>query len=170
MTLREKVRDDPRATLFDVMEDQRTGMLGIVGSEHALQPMVHFADRDKAEVWFISSAQTDLVRDIGQGTRAHHCVVTPNGEFYACLTGTLEQSDDRKKLDELWSAPTAAWFKGGRDDPDVSLLRLALQEAAVWTATQNTFIFGLEVARANIDAEHTPDVGEHLVLRFDATG
>lgn len=168
MTMIEKVRADARDALFDVLESNRVGMLGVVASDQHMQPMTHFSDREGAEIWFITSAQTDLVRAVGLGARAHYCVMVPAGDFYACLSGTLEQSGDRAKLDELWSTVTSAWFEKGREDPDVALLKFALHEAAIWTSTDSSVNFGLEIARATVDAGHKPDVGDHTVIRLEA--
>lgn len=161
-----KVEADAPGTLFDVLDDTRVGLLGVVGSDQHMQPMTHFADRNAGALWFITSSQSDLVRDIGLGTQAHYCVMAPDGTFYACLAGLLEQVEDDKKLDELWSTVTAAWFEQGRDDPKVALLRLTLRNAGVWTATDSSVMFGLEIARATMSKEHKPDVGDHMVIKF----
>lgn len=168
MNMTKKVKADGRAVLFDVLGDQRVGMLGVTGANQHMQPMTHFADANSAELWFITSKETDLVRAVGKGARGEYCLVTSDNDFFASLTGTIEPSDDRNKLRELWSVVASAWFEDGRDDPDVALLRMTLQEAAVWTSTDSGMVFGLEIARAALSSDHQPDVGEHLVLRFDA--
>lgn len=167
MNMSSKVEADPRGTLFDVLDDSRVGMLGVVGSGQHMQPMTHFADREAGAVWFVTSKDTDLVRAIGIGGQARYCIMKDDGTFYACLAGVLEQSEDRQKLDELWSSVTAAWFDEGREDPDVALLKLSLRDAGVWTATDSSVVFGMEIARANLSSEHKPEIGEHFVVRFD---
>ncbi len=166
MNMTRKIHDDARGTLFDVLDDQRVGMLGVIGSDRHMQPMTHFADRNAGALWFVTSKETDLVREIGSGIQAHHCVMTPEGNFHACLDGKLEQSDDSAKLDELWSSVTAAWFEEGRRDPEVTLLKFTLHNAGVWTSTDSSMVFGLEIVRANMSTEHKPEVGDHMVIQF----
>ncbi len=166
MNKRSELNADPRKTLFDFMDNLRTGMLGVVNSDQHMQPMTHFLDRENAEVWFITSKNTDLVRAVGLGARADYCLSSPEADFYACLSGTLEQSANREKLDEIWSAVTSAWFDEGREDPDVCLLKFTLLDAGVWATTDSSVVFGLEIARANIQSSHQPDLGEHTVVRF----
>ncbi|WP_323766143.1 pyridoxamine 5'-phosphate oxidase family protein [Marinovum sp.] len=163
----DKVRADARTALFEVLDETRAGMLGVTNSDQHMQPMTHHADRDTAELWFITSAVTDLVKAVGQGASAHYCLTKGDGTFYACLSGRLETSDDRDKLDEVWSVVAAAWFDQGKADADVTLLRLALSDAAIWTATDSAMTFGLEIARANFNTEKKPDLGDHRVIRFD---
>ncbi|WP_347311428.1 pyridoxamine 5'-phosphate oxidase family protein [Defluviimonas sp. SAOS-178_SWC] len=160
--------EDPKAALFAAMDEVRVGMLGTLASGRHMQPMTHFPDPETDAVWFITSTETDLVRSVGLGARAQYCVTGLHHDFHACLAGTIEQSGDRAKLEELWSPVVGAWFDGGIDDPTVSLLRLMPQEAALWTSTDSGVRFGLEVLRANLSADHKPDLGDHVVIRFDA--
>lgn len=166
MSKRDELQNAPRKAVFDVMDDTRVGMLGVEGSGQHMQPMTHFPDRDTGEIWFITSIETDLVRAVGQGARAHYCVVSKDQDFYACLAGTLEQAHNSAKLDDLWSPMVAAWFEGGREDPKVSLLRLVLSDGALWATTESTVKLGIEIARANLSSGHKPDIGDHMEIRF----
>ncbi len=168
MNTRISIDDDPKAALFAAMDEVRVGMLGVLASGRHMQPMTHFPEPRTGTVWFITSTETDLVRSVGVGARAHYCVTGRDHNFHACLAGTIEQSNDRAKLEELWSPVVGAWFEGGIEDPSVCLLRLMLQEAALWSSTDSALRFGLEVVRANLSPEHKPDLGEHAVIRFDA--
>jgi len=51
------------------------------------------------------------------------------------------------------------WFDGGKDDPDVVLLRMPLHEAAVWLNEAGTLRFGIEMVRGAM-SDHDPEVGE----------
>ena len=166
MSIRDKVRDDPRGALFEVMGDVTAGMLGVEGSGSHMQPMTHFPDADSGEIWFITSSDTDLVRSVGQGARAHYCVISKDHDLHACLSGTLTQSIDQAKLDELWSPVAGAWFHGGKDDPKVTLLRLSLLDGELWASTSSAMKFGFEIARANVVEDAEPDIGTHRVIRF----
>jgi len=156
-----------RETLFDLLDELRAGMLGIAGSSQHMQPMTHHIDRNTAELWFITSKQTDLVRSVGVGNTAHFTVTGPDHRTWASLSGPITQSNDTAKLDEMWSTVAAAWFDEGRNDPDICLLHMPLHEAALWTSTGNPLVFGLEIARANLSQDHKPDVGEHVIIAFD---
>lgn len=168
MSLRTELRKEPRQTLFDVLDEVRAGMLGVVGTDQHMQPMTHFPDADGAELWFVTSVNTDLVRAIGQGARAHYCVIGKDQDFHACLSGTIVQSQDRAKLESLWSPAVGAWFQGGIDDPAVCLLRMTLQDAALWASSDSIVAYGVEMLRANLSADHAPDLGDHVVVTFGA--
>jgi len=71
---------------------------------------------------------------------------------------------DPAKLDELWNAFAAAWFKDGRKDDDVQLVRMDLKQAEVWL-TGGSLSFLYEIAKANV-TKQVPDAGEHGTIRF----
>jgi general stress protein 26 len=157
--------DEAREELFDKLDDLRAGMLGVGGSHQHMRPMTHYVDEEHAAIHFLTSRQTELAREVGSGAMAHYCVVDDDDGFYACISGTLAPGRNEAIIDEIWNPVAAAWFTG-REDPDLLLLSMPMQEAEVWTSTDSTLHFGIEIARANIDRDHVPDVGSHEVIRF----
>ncbi len=164
----QRTLDDATGQLFEHMDDVKAGMLGVDGSGQHMQPMAHYIDRDTRSLWFITASDTDLVRAVGPGADAHHCVIGKNHDFYACLKGRLTVSADTEKLDEIWNAVAAAWFEDGRDDAKVTLLKMDLMEASVWSNTSSSMLFAFEIARANLSATHKPEIGEHKIIDLAA--
>lgn len=155
-----------RDALYDALEDERVGMLGVSGTPDHMQPMTHFFDRETGCLWFISSKKTDLVRHLETGPREAHFTVTSNkGQLYASMSGPLAVANDPEKLDELWSPMASMWFDGGKDDPEVALLRMPLHEAAIWLNEAGALRFGIEMVRG-ATSDHDPQVGEHGVVNL----
>ncbi len=154
-------------TLFYQAEQLRFGMLGIEGVGQHMQPMSHHMDRADQAIWFISSADTDLVQAILPSRMTQFCLVSPDGAFQACISGRLSVSDDEAKLDELWSFASAAWFEGGRRDAKVRLLRLAMEQASVWVSTSSSLTFGIEMLKSAILKDRQPELGDHFFIAFD---
>jgi general stress protein 26 len=168
MADRDRPHTEPRDQLFDRLGDVRAGMLGVEGSGSLMQPMTAFPDRAARELWFVTSRQTELVADIGEGATAQFTFETPDQDYFATLRGTILPVSDADKLDEIWSPGVEAWFREGRRDPDVTLLRMTLRDAEIWAVTGNRLFYGLEIARATLDGDHTPDVGEKVKVDFRA--
>ena len=154
-------------TLFYQAEQLRFGMLGVKSSHLPMQPMSHHVDRENKAMWFISSADTDLVQEISPDRNAEFCLISPDGAFQACISGKLSISNDEDKLNELWSFASAAWFEGGRRDPKVRLLQLAMDQASVWISTSASLTFGIEMLKALVLKDRQPELGEHFVVTFD---
>lgn len=161
-----ELQNDPRKALFAMLADVRTGMLGLTASGTGLQPMTHFPDADAGVIWFISSTQSELVQALGLGEDADYVVIAKDHDMHASLRGKLYHLHDDAQLDALWNPVIGAWFEGGRDDPQVALLRFEPAVAEVWGSTTSTLRFGFEILRANLDADHAPDLGTKAVVKF----
>jgi general stress protein 26 len=152
--------------LWKEIGDAKFGMLGLVGGEpHHMQPMTAFADAEAHAIWFYTSKGTDLFKDTGAGHDAMLCIMAKDDEFQACLHGELMPSHDQAKIDEYWSPFVSAWFPEGKSDPNLTMMKLELKDARVWTAKRGPFRYPIEIAKAN--ATHTlPDVGGKADLRL----
>lgn len=164
------VKSDPSSALFDALDEVRSGMLGINGSEQHMQPMTHFADQTSGKIRFITSRDTDLAEALACAHGADYTIVSKSQDFHASVKGNLAKSDNRKLLEELWSPVVGAWFDGGPEDPDAVLLELTIFEAEIWASTGSFLRFGYEIAKANMDEDAKPDVGVHVLLPFPAAG
>lgn len=160
----DRARTEAEAQLWDVLDQTRAGMLGVEGSGQHMQPMTPLLDREGEAIWFLTHRNTDLVRAVGQGGRAHFCVIGEDHDYHACLSGALTQVMDRDRLEEFWSPGIAAWFSG-KDDPELSMLRMQLSDASIWASTSGALTVGWEYAKANVVGGE-PDVSVRTSIRF----
>jgi general stress protein 26 len=165
----QRLHDDATGQLFAQLDDVRAGMLGVMESAQHMQPMTHFADVETHTLWFITGRSSDLVAAIGEGRTAHFTITATDQDYHACMSGPIRQSKNRAKLDDLWSPLAGAWFDGGPDDPEVVLLEMPLQQAAIWASRGNALRVGFELAKAAISSQDRPDIGDHVVVDFTAT-
>lgn len=154
--------NDIKEEFWDRLEDTRAGMLSADGAPAV--PMSHYADDDGGPIWFITAKGTDVAQSAEQPVAAQYLVSSANEGLYARIDGTLTCVTDPAKLDTLWNAIAAAWFEGGKQDPDVQLMRFDPKEAEVWT-TGGTMQFLYEVTKAHVTDEK-PDMGKHGTITF----
>ncbi|MBF9044022.1 pyridoxamine 5'-phosphate oxidase family protein [Rhodobacterales bacterium HKCCE4037] len=159
--------DALKTTLFDGLEKERVGMLGLAGMPSHMQPMTHFLDQDGHNLHFITANDTDLSKEIGTGREAHFCLVGSSGDLYACIRGQIRPNPDRDKLEELWSPAAGMWFDDGIDDPKVQLLTLSMVDAQVWTVQAGALQFGLEMLRGTL-GDKDPDLGDSGFVKLAA--
>lgn len=153
-----------RDTFWKRLDGINAGMLGCA-PDWRLVPMSHYADRDQSVLWFITADGTDLVKAVEGGPQQAVHVVSEGGDkLYARMEGTLELSNDRAKLDEIWNAVASSWFEDGKQDEDVRLLKLKLSTAEVW-ATTGGLGFLYEVARSKVTGAK-PDMGDQYEIAF----
>lgn len=153
-----------RDTFWKRLDGINAGMLGCA-PDWRLVPMSHYADRDQSALWFITADGTDLVKAVEGGPQQAVHVVSEGGDkLYARMEGTLELSNDKAKLDEIWNAVASSWFEDGKQDEDVRLLKLKLSTAEVW-ATTGGLGFLYEVAKSKVTGAK-PDMGEQYEIAF----
>lgn len=155
-----KAKNDPLQQLWDVMEDVHAGMLGVEESGQHMQPMAPFIEKETNTVWFYTRDDSQLVQAARTGERAHFCIIGNDHDYHACLAGTIDEVDSPEHVDKYWSPMVAAWFEGGKDDPHLTMLRLQLDDVAIWASSNSTLRFGWEMAKANLTGKE-PDLGYH---------
>jgi general stress protein 26 len=161
---------DVENRLWKEIERGRYGMLGLVGVEHPqhFQPMTAFPESENGQIWFFTRDDTDLAKAV-TAAEAPHAMLTISSkdqEVQACLGGTLALSQDRERIEKFWSPVVAAWYPDGKDDPHLTLLRMDLEDAAVWLSEAGPVRFAFEIARANLTGRK-PDLGGRAEVKFN---
>jgi general stress protein 26 len=158
--------EELRERLWKELDEARIVMLGLVGGEpHHMQPMAAFGDRTGDAIWFFTKKDTDLVQQTGSGHDAMVCIMAKDQEFQACIHGVLHQDIDRAKLEQFWSPYVSAWYPDGKDDPELTMVRLDPKDARVWVSKRGPIAYPLQIAKAN--ATHTePDISGKADVRL----
>ena len=118
---------------WKALESDRTLMLGLDGVEdgHA-RPMTAQAENRHGPIWFFTARDNALVQHLGQGHRAIAAFVSKGHDLFASIKGNLVLDTDPAVIDRLWNPFVAAWYQGGKDDPNLALLRLDAEHAEIW--------------------------------------
>jgi general stress protein 26 len=146
-----------RQRLWKELAEIRIVMLGLTGEnpDH-MQPMAAFGDNNDA-IWFFTNRSTDLAKETGSGHDAIVSLVSKDMEFQASIQGHLVPDHNQAMINRFWSPFVAAWFPHGKDDPELTLLRLACRDARVWMSTKGSIGYLLEIAKANL-RHKVPDI------------
>ncbi|CAM3153693.1 pyridoxamine 5'-phosphate oxidase family protein [Deinococcus saxicola] len=127
-------REESIKHIASIIKDVKFAMLTTVTDEgrmHA-RPMTTQQIEFDGDLWFIGGKDTEGVHDMGQRPQVNVSYSSPDDSNYVSLTGTAELVEDRAKLDELWSAFYKTYFEGGKDDPNVQLIKISAHGAELW--------------------------------------
>lgn len=160
------VEDNPRAALWDHLEDARFVMLGSPDHQQHMQPMSPLVERDTETIWFYADTTSDLIRatraaDPSQLVHMNYA----DSDFQTCIRGTLTEYNDRAKIDQHWSPMVSAWFENGKDDPKLTMLCFTPHHAALWESDINAITFAFEMAKGVLGSER-PDIGDRASVSF----
>jgi general stress protein 26 len=122
-----------KAKFWKALNSDMTMMLGLDGVEdgHA-RPMTAQFEHDRSPIWFFTSRDNAIVKLLPRGDRAIATFSSKGHDLFATLHGSVALEKDRAVLDRLWNPHIAAWFKGGKDDPKLALLRFDAERAEIW--------------------------------------
>ncbi len=121
--------DETIQDFWEALADDKFLMVSRDGDgDHAI-PMTAQTDKDAyGQFWFFTTKDNRLAA--GGATTAQF--VSADDNIFASLKGTLVTETDRGRLDALWSKPVEAWYEGGKDDPNLLMLRYELSSIEVW--------------------------------------
>ena len=121
-------------------------------------------DEDGA-VWFFVAKTGEVATVIAENTQVNLAYADTDDNIYVSVCGTASLSDDREKIEALWTPMAAAWFPGGVDDPNLALLRVQVSEAEYWKPEGTKIGQFVSIARAAI-TRTPPRASEHAEVRF----
>jgi len=123
------------------LDDSPFVMLGLEGVDDSqTRPMtaqIDHEDRDKDEggpIYFFASKTDGVGADVNDGHRAVATYSAKGHKLFAHIHGSLKPTADREVLERLWNPIIASWYKDGKDDPDLMLLRFDTESAEIWEA------------------------------------
>lgn len=136
---------DIKARFWEQLKSDMTLLLGVESTGEAQPMTAQFdGDQDEGPIWFFTSKDTDLVQHIGAGSPGVAYFVSKGHNLFAGLTGALSLSTERAVIDRLWSPFVAAWFKGGKEDPNLQLIRFDPEHAHIWL-NENSLFSGVKL-------------------------
>lgn len=105
--------------------------------------------------WFYTSRDNRLAA----GGPAMAQYADQGHHLFACISGTLAEERDPAVIDRYWSKEVAAWYPGGRDDPNLLMLRFDLGDAEIWVADMSLKgLFHMLTGRT----VRTDEMGKHV--------
>lgn len=122
-------KEEIKKTLWKKMADSPFLMVGLEGDGQHSEPLTAQLDEDQVDTIFFFTGKDNRVAG---GGRAMAQFVSKGHDFFACLSGTISQDNDPAMIDKLWNKYVEAWFDGGRDDPNLALIRFDIDSAEAW--------------------------------------
>lgn len=105
-------------------------MLQLDNEPDSAAPMTAQLDKDANHaIWFFTSRDNRFAT-LGPATATY---ASKGHDLFARFFGVLSEETSRDRLDKQWSNMVEAWFPGGKDDPNLLLLRLDLGNASIWS-------------------------------------
>lgn len=160
-----EARKSPAAALLAEIRRTDGVMLGLADGDGEMRPMVAHVDEAQSQIYFFTRTSGSLTAKVGLGATGQIAMIGKDHDFYAWLDGAIVQNVDRATIDRLWSPSVAAWYKEGREDPDLNLLMFTPRAGKIWVASDSTLSFAWQLAKAVATGEE-PHVFAAISVTF----
>lgn len=124
---------DIERKFWHAIRSERTAMFWLEGTPGS-KPMTVLIDGEdnQGPFWLFTSKETQAVFALQAGDKASLAFSSKGHDLFASVDGAVSVDNDRAVIDRLWSPFIAAWYKDGKDDPNLVLLRFDATDAKVW--------------------------------------
>lgn len=118
------------------------------------RPMSLQETDDNGNLWFISSETSNKNFEIKEDNRVQLYFMNNSDSEYLSVYGEAFVYTDRATIEDKWSPMANAWFDG-KDDPNVSIIRVEPKETYYWDTKAGKIVSLLSFAAAAITGNKT---------------
>ncbi len=101
-------------------------------------------------LWFFSGADSEHNAAVEADSRVQLIFSEPKDTKYVVVYGNASVETDRGKIDELWNQMVKAWFPDGKDDPNLTLLKVRPLKAHYWDTENGKMITMAKIMIASV--------------------
>lgn len=84
------------------------------------------------DLWFATECDSGKAAEILANPHVNVAYAAPGKDIYVSVAGRASLVRDRAKIEELWSPRMQSYVQGGKDDPNLCLIRVEADSAEYW--------------------------------------
>jgi general stress protein 26 len=140
------------AKVKEMAEDIKVCMFCTQLSERPIptRPMGVQEVDDKGNLWFISSADSNKNMEIKQDDEVQLIFAKNADAHFLSLFGKATIYKDKDKIDDIWSPVAKTWFEEGKNDPNVTVIKVTPLDAYYWDTKYGKTVTLLKIAAGAI--------------------
>ncbi|HKJ06254.1 MAG TPA: pyridoxamine 5'-phosphate oxidase family protein [Flavobacteriaceae bacterium] len=111
-----------------------TGMLisSLQFKNPSVCPMTVKTVDEQGNIWFLTHKNSEHYNNIEENNRVLLTFSSEVENEYLSITGEAFHTDDAKVIDVLWDEADGQWYKNGREDKNVAVLQVRVEDAYYW--------------------------------------
>jgi general stress protein 26 len=122
----------PNEKFHSLLEEFGVAMLITRTKEDLIRarPMAVAQVEADGTLWFATGRHSGKVEDLDHDSQV--AVTMQSKMCFVSISGQGKLVDDRARLDKMWKTEWKVWFPGGKDDPELVLLRVTIEAGEYW--------------------------------------
>ncbi|MGV3539897.1 MAG: pyridoxamine 5'-phosphate oxidase family protein [Rufibacter sp.] len=159
-------RGDVKA-LIEKINDINTAMLSTVEPDGTIRsrPMRHLKVDESGAIYFFTGHNSGKTDEIKNESHVNLSYAKPGDQLYVSVSGTASVYRDQQQIDELWNPFMKAWFPEGKEDPNIAILKVTIDQAEYWDSPSSAVVHLYGVVKAAITGE-PPHPGENKKINL----
>jgi len=127
-------RDENIRKLRELAEGMHVAMLTTHGAGGRLfsRPLGVQEMEFDGDVWFATGLDSEKVREIEADPQVNIAFASKDNGTYISIAGAASVVRDRAEIERRWKPGMGVFFKDGKDDPNVCLIRVEAESAEYW--------------------------------------
>lgn len=121
---------------------------------------------EDSSLWFFMSAHGEPVSEFVAQPEVDIATADPGADRNVSVSGTAVITNDLARKRHLWSTMAGAWFSGGVDDPDLTLIQVRIAHASYWDIKDSKLVQVFKMAKAVVTGKPPSTMGEHVEVRM----
>ena len=120
-------------------------------------PMSAIKVCDQGNIWFFSEKDSDKNKAIASDKNVQLFFSHPEKGSYLVVNGEAQIILDKTKVVELWTPVAKIWFKEGKDDPNISIIKVTPTTAYYWDTDGNRMINFIKMVASVVTGKNFVD-------------
>lgn len=131
---------------------------------HAV-PMSRQEVDDDGNIWYLFSAESETYKNL-QGDNKISVLFSHVGDYnFLSINGIAEISKDKERIEKYWNKFVEAWFEKGKEDPNIRILKVKVEDAHYWDNKTSKLATIFKVAASAISGQKM-DIGREGELNI----
>jgi general stress protein 26 len=123
----------------------------------ATRPMATQQVDDNGDFWFLSGGSSHKNTEIENDSRVQLYYANTRDSEFLTVFGRATISNDRQKIEEIWNPLAKAWFKEGKNDPELTLIKVKPEEAYYWDTKSNKMVSIMKILASTVSGRSMDD-------------
>jgi general stress protein 26 len=121
------------------------------------RPMAVQEVDDEGVFWFFSGKDSNKNEEVTSNHKVQLLFAHPDKSEFMSVVGEATIFYDRAKVEALWNPLVKAWFTEGKDDPNLTVIRVTPEEGYYWDTKNGVMISFLKIAAGAITGKTMDD-------------
>jgi general stress protein 26 len=118
------------------------------------------------DLLFLTGYQSGISQETHQDKNVNVSFADEGKMVFVSFSGKGTVSKDPALIEELWQEPFKAWFPEGKKDPNIAVLRIAVDHAEYWDTPSSPVVHVIGLVKAMVTGKPA-DPGDHEKLNIN---